>query len=247
MSEGWFNSCDKKWFNCIIKAIFNFFSRLTLRTNFSLVTLLIFLSTPTLAQDLFGYPIGESCKYFQAPAKDLVTLKGSSLRLRKEAYRAWLLLKQQAIQQNIYLSISYAYRALSAQRQLYNKLGPTQAEKAGYSEHHLGTAVDLVGVTSRSKTFRWLLKYAIPLGWVPSYYYRSKSRFIKEPWHWRYVGKTAAKRFYETWKLVISQSLENLPKPRKFKKPFKKSWEYRGGKREVSSSPRNPLYAKERH
>lgn len=200
--------------------------RLKSKINLIILVLIFFSpSSEARIRDLWGSPVGESYSYLRFSFPPLVTFRSThsskTLKLRKEAYRSFLALKQKAAQQKVDLSILYAYRTLSTQQQLYKRLGRNQAEKVGYSEHHLGTAIDLVGVTASSEAFLWLLKYGIPRGWVPSYYYRRNSHFIKEPWHWRYVGRTAAKKFYLLWKSALDkdiQNLQNLQKKGKLKK-----------------------------
>ena len=197
----------KKWLKLTFPKI--------LISKISLIVLVLISSVPPLEaqiNDLWGYPIGEAYPYVQSSLPSLVTFRGirSHLKLRKEAYYSFLALKRKAAQQKVDLSIVYAYRTPSTQRRLYQRLGKKQAEKAGYSEHHLGTAIDLMGVTASSEAFLWLLTYGMPSGWVPSYYYRRNSRFIKEPWHWRYVGQSAAKKFYFLWKNRIDRDTQNL-------------------------------------
>ena len=64
----------------------------------------------------------------------------------------------------------------------------------GYSEHQLGTTVDLTDgksglVTSfeKTETFTWLKDNAYKYGFILSYN-KNNSYYQYEPWHWRYVG-----------------------------------------------------------
>ncbi len=64
----------------------------------------------------------------------------------------------------------------------------------GYSEHQLGTTVDITDgksglVTSfdKSSTFNWLRDNAHKYGFILSYN-KNNSYYQYEPWHWRYVG-----------------------------------------------------------
>jgi D-alanyl-D-alanine carboxypeptidase len=64
----------------------------------------------------------------------------------------------------------------------------------GYSEHQLGTTVDITDgksglVTSfdKTKTFEWLKDNAHKYGFILSYN-KNNSYYQYEPWHWRYVG-----------------------------------------------------------
>jgi D-alanyl-D-alanine carboxypeptidase len=64
----------------------------------------------------------------------------------------------------------------------------------GYSEHQLGTTVDITDgrsglVTSfdKTKTFEWLQNNAHKYGFILSYN-KNNTYYQYEPWHWRYVG-----------------------------------------------------------
>lgn len=77
----------------------------------------------------------------------------------------------------------------------------------GTSEHQLGLAVDIVDRnnqnldTSQEKTStqKWLIKNSWKYGFILRYPNDKKdvTKIIYEPWHYRYVGKTAAKEIYE--------------------------------------------------
>ncbi len=170
--------------------------------------------------DVFGYPVGESYQYVRpgrSSVGKLVNFRGAKggLKLRKAAFQAYLSLKRQAAKQGISLVPISGYRSLATQKSLYRQYGASRAEKPGYSEHNIGTTIDFAQVQFPSKAFLWLLKEGIKAGWVPTYYYRRTRRFMREPWHWRYVGKTAAKRFYLAWRPQIERDkryLEGLQK-----------------------------------
>jgi D-alanyl-D-alanine carboxypeptidase len=163
--------------------------------------------------DRFGYPVGKTYQYVRpnrATAPRLVS--GGKLVLKRAAWQALASLKRQAAKRGIVLSVVSGYRSPAAQRQVLKKYGSHRAEKPGFSEHNLGTAVDFRGVPFRSRTFLWLLTGGINAGWVPTYYYKRNSRFMREPWHWRYVGKTAARQFYLTWRPQIERDKKLLQK-----------------------------------
>ncbi len=94
----------------------------------------------------------------------------------------------------------------------------------GYSEHQLGTTIDLSGsrqeglVESFDKTqaYEWLSKYAYKYGFVLSYP-KGNSYYVYEPWHWRFVGKALAddlhdreKNFYDLEQREIDEYLPTL-------------------------------------
>lgn len=74
----------------------------------------------------------------------------------------------------------------------------------GYSEHQLGTTIDLttpeLGTSftqfENTKAYQWLLRNAHQYGFILSY--PKGNRFYQfEPWHWRFVGIQLATKLYE--------------------------------------------------
>jgi len=172
--------------------------------------------------DFAGYPVGESYSYItsQTPRpNDLVWFTGihsktlalvPGMQLRRPAFDAFIALKNQAAQQGIYLHSSWGYRSYATQVKLWQRYGKQHAERPGFSEHHLGTALDFTRVQFASEAFLWLLEYAIPAGWAPTYFYRQDSQFIAEPWHWRFIGIEAAQSFYTRWQTEIQRDISRL-------------------------------------
>ena len=100
------------------------------------------------------------------------------------------------------LRIISAYRSFDHQNalkgeftQVYGSGANTFSADQGYSEHQLGTAVDIVdtdtGATSQAfantEAYQWLLDNAHRYGFILSYP-ENNSFYIFEPWHWRFVG-----------------------------------------------------------
>lgn len=94
----------------------------------------------------------------------------------------------------------------------------------GYSEHQLGTTLDIVDIDTRltSETFAdteayaWLLKNAYKYGFIISYP-EGNTFYIFEPWHWRFVGTELAtylhrknKTFYDLDQRDIDAYLVNI-------------------------------------
>ncbi len=95
------------------------------------------------------------------------------------------------------------YRSSANQRQLYkrysklneNSIYPRVAPP-GYSEHQLGTAVDIAGEFSSGSKFaqtiegKWVGEHAHEYGFILSYPSggEDKTGYMYEPWHLRYVG-----------------------------------------------------------
>lgn len=94
----------------------------------------------------------------------------------------------------------------------------------GYSEHQLGTTVDLVGSRQealaasfdKTEAFLWLEDNAHEYGFVLSYP-KSNAYYVYEPWHWRFVGVDLAtylhnhnKYFYDLEQREIDEYLPGL-------------------------------------
>lgn len=108
-----------------------------------------------------------------------------------------------AMSANSIALIASAYRSFGTQATLKSSYTLTYGSGAnkfssdqGYSEHQLGTAVDLntpdastLLVTSfeNTPTFKWLNDNAYRYGFILSYP-KNNSYYQYEPWHWRFVG-----------------------------------------------------------
>jgi len=116
-------------------------------------------------------------------------------------------------------------------RQLANGLSPEEAFDAarrvvaypGSSEHNLGLAVDIVALSYQNLTYRqgqtdeglWLAQNAHYYGFILRYPYHKQhiTNIIYEPWHFRYVGLTAALEIFERdlvleefiWEIIHSE------------------------------------------
>jgi D-alanyl-D-alanine carboxypeptidase len=104
------------------------------------------------------------------------------------------------------LRILSAFRSFEEQQevkgqftQVYGTGSNTFSADQGYSEHQLGTTVDIVdlatGATSGSfastPAYAWLIENAHRYGFVLSYP-ENNTFYIYEPWHWRFVGQDLA-------------------------------------------------------
>ncbi len=112
-----------------------------------------------------------------------------------------------AARDSVDLQVVSAYRSFDEQAslkgqftQVYGEGANTFSADQGYSEHQLGTTVDItvesVGGTynsfSETKAFTWLEKNAYKYGFILSYP-EDNDFYIYEPWHWRFVGTELAK------------------------------------------------------
>lgn len=94
----------------------------------------------------------------------------------------------------------------------------------GYSEHQLGTTVDLITTGlggaldgfDNTKAYTWLLANAYRYGFIISYP-KDNTFYVFEPWHWRFVGIKLAtdlhnqnKHFYDLDQRKIDEYLVNF-------------------------------------
>ncbi|MEA2112835.1 MAG: M15 family metallopeptidase [Patescibacteria group bacterium] len=108
-----------------------------------------------------------------------------------------------------------AYRSFDEQNALKSYYSITYGEGTanqfsadqGYSEHQLGTAVDLIttgiGGTlegfENTNEYQWLLNNAYKFGFVMSYP-DNNDYYVFEPWHWRFVGVKLATQLHNDGK-----------------------------------------------
>ena len=101
------------------------------------------------------------------------------------------------------LSVISAYRSFGTQAMLKSSYKVTYGKGTansfsadqGYSEHQLGTAVDLTTSTvkdtfagfEKTSAYTWLSNNAYQYGFILSYP-SGNSYYVYEPWHWRFVG-----------------------------------------------------------
>jgi LAS superfamily LD-carboxypeptidase LdcB len=143
------------------------------------------------------------------PPDDLVPLPDSlcssdgEFYLRLEARDAFVAMSQAAYRDGIVFPVNSSFRSVETQRSLIQKrlaMGRTFEDIAwsvappGYSEHMLGTTVDLHLGPNRGKgtAYAWLSEHAWKFGFVESYPYDPTQLFPYEPWHWRWRGPQPA-------------------------------------------------------
>ena len=81
----------------------------------------------------------------------------------------------------------------------------------GYSEHQLGTTIDITTPTSGENfdlfdgtdAYKWLADNAYKYGFILSYP-KNNSYYTYEPWHWRFVGVDLATRLHRENKYFYS-------------------------------------------
>ena len=149
--------------------------------------------------------------------KHLVKLKleysNDEKYLKKEAALAFYKLSKAAKEKNYTIIAVSGYRSYTYQEELFNyyvkKKGMNYAllcsAKPGHSEHQTGLALDVEGSNhdydrfEESKEFEWMKHNSYKYGFILRYPKGKESitGFKYEPWHYRYVGKKAAKYIYK--------------------------------------------------
>lgn len=141
--------------------------------------------------------------------EDLATLKNICLINEAKNSLEEMILK--AKKEGVDIKVTSGYRGFSVQNNLLasainsgNKNANISIAKAGYSEHQLGTAVDLSGksvnYTSANGKFHntpedlWLRDNAYKFGFIQSYPSgkEEETGYMYEAWHYRYLGTETA-------------------------------------------------------
>lgn len=131
-----------------------------------------------------------------------------------------------AASKDVELKVSSAYRSFADQTSLkasylwtYGTGSNQFSADQGYSEHQLGTAVDLVVPTNPTLTaafettpaFDWLKNNAHKYGFVLSYP-KGNAYYEYEPWHWRFVGVDLASDLYDEGKTFADLDQREIDK-----------------------------------
>lgn len=156
---------------------------------------------------------------------------------KKEQYfhaSAWKFLKEMlddAADDGIDLKVSSAYRSFDEQNELkgqytqqYGSGANTFSADQGFSEHQLGTTLDLTVASvngpytsfAATPAYAWLETNAHKYGFIISYP-ENNSFYVYEPWHWRFVGEDLARdlhsanvHFYDWEQRKIDEYLVNI-------------------------------------
>lgn len=108
------------------------------------------------------------------------------------------------------LLVNSAYRSYQQQEGVFEnpfnitETGLSLAARPGYSEHQLGTTVDvsapLFSASQLQAGYRWMEANAHKFGFIHTYPQGSEeiTGFTYEPWHMRYVSNEVAQKIYES-------------------------------------------------
>ncbi len=145
-------------------------------------------------------------KYYKVPddyePDDLAVFEG--YKLREEAGNAYVKMREDAAKEGLTLYITSAYRSVEYQRGLYNRYlerDPQEevdrySARPGYSEHHLGLAIDIAAPGGSQRQFvntpeyKWVQENCHKYGFIIRYLEETEdiTGYEFEPWHIRYVG-----------------------------------------------------------
>lgn len=132
--------------------------------------------------------------------------------LQREAWEQFKAMADQARTEGIRLWNVSSYRSYGTQERVYDRyvsqdgqsLADTYSARPGSSEHQTGLALDINTASvqahfENTPTYAWLVEHCAEYGFILRYP-EGKERITGyrfEPWHYRYVGKDAAKEIYK--------------------------------------------------
>lgn len=134
-------------------------------------------------------------------------------KLRKEAADKFEEMASDMLKENLKIYAGSTYRSYSYQEGLYNryvkkdgfKEAETYSARAGYSEHQLGLAVDIVNgkwnyLSEGDKEYTWLINNSYKYGFILRYPHESEyiTGYVFEDWHFRYLGIDLATKVYKS-------------------------------------------------
>ena len=135
-----------------------------------------------------------------------LVLNKSGLSLHAGLMPDLLAMNEAAAADGVRLVISSSYRSYDYQKGLYERFvvihGKEEADRfsarPGTSQHQLGTAIDFGSITEKiaeTGQGRWLAARAWEFGFSLSYPKNGEelTGYMWEPWHFRYISRTAAR------------------------------------------------------
>ena len=144
---------------------------------------------------------------------DLVTidskLASNNQRLRKEAADKFEEMAADALASGIKIYAGSTYRSYDYQLDLYNRYvlqdgfaeAETYSARAGYSEHQLGLAVDVLNgdwqyLSENDDEYTWLIDNSYKYGFILRYPRNKEyvTGYMFEDWHFRYLGVELANK-----------------------------------------------------
>lgn len=134
-------------------------------------------------------------------------------KLRKEAKESFEKMASDMLKDSLKIYAGSTYRSYTYQEGLYNRYvkrdgfaeAETYSARAGYSEHQLGLAVDIVNgkwnyLSEDDEEYTWLINNSYKYGFILRYPRGSEyiTGYVFEDWHFRYLGVELATKVYES-------------------------------------------------
>ena len=134
-------------------------------------------------------------------------------KLRKEAATKFEEMCISALNNGFKIYAGSTYRSYTYQLGLYNRYvaqdgfeeAETYSARAGYSEHQLGLAVDILGgnwsyLSETDKEYEWLIDNSYKYGYILRYPRNKEyvTGYVFEDWHFRYLGIELATKVYNS-------------------------------------------------
>ena len=138
---------------------------------------------------------------------------GSNQRLRAEAATKFEEMAGAMASEGLKIYAGSTYRSYDYQLGLYNRYvaqdgfaeAETYSARAGYSEHQLGLAVDILNgrwsyLSETDKEYDWLINNSYKYGYILRYPRNKEyvTGYVFEDWHFRYLGIELATKVYES-------------------------------------------------
>lgn len=138
---------------------------------------------------------------------------GSNQRLRAEAATKFEEMANTMKNEGLKIYAGSTYRSYDYQLGLYNRYvaqdgfaeAETYSARAGYSEHQLGLAVDILNgrwsyLNETDKEYEWLINNSYKYGYILRYPRNKEyvTGYVFEDWHFRYLGVELATKVYES-------------------------------------------------
>lgn len=175
------------------------------------------------------YPVGKgyALNSDYAPVVVSADFEGSYKQVNKDIYSDLKDMYLGAREDGIYMSFTSAYRSYLDQYYTYEywvsvemskgysryeaeAIANTYSAIPGFSEHQLGTTIDINGLgcsisdycSSNVLVWDWLKSNAYKYGFVMSYQEgkESETGYIHEPWHYRWIGIELATEYFNNFK-----------------------------------------------
>lgn len=129
------------------------------------------------------------------------TFNESKLYVEHKTRNAFVAMAEKALEDDVQLVVHSGFRSVAYQRRIFQKLmmkGRTWEDLVryvappGYSEHAMGTVVDLYPSDWRfagTRQYAWLKENGAFFGFFETYPESSPKGFPWEAWHWRFIGE----------------------------------------------------------